>query len=819
VDVLLDSGAECNVISSRLFDALKNAQGCEVRDAHTIKIKSACNQETKSDQEIIITVKHQDKEWTMPFRHYPALQRDAIIGVDGLHILGATLKFSPSEKTAKELNDELPATEICQLTSEELLTVKDELAVTDFTEPPPAKEDVPSRAPQFKLSNPILETLERSIDFENILKQQSMEENVNACLDAISALGPIPFSEGYKVSLDKLTELDKKDTDNQKYRFTIQWMINDKTNPDDMPRVWNSAKAIEKLTDKHAAEWNEHVHGYLNQAWWTPIEQQKSKIDLSAVVFPVVQSAEKTTTLRPCSDFRRLNRASPKISAVTPSVATAVLELRTFYEADMIIKQYDLAKAFYKIGIRVKDNDRKFEPILKVGNKHYTSDRLVFGLSCGPSGLNVTQDIINYVIDKALEHNHETCLKIKRIVVMDDYLVIGPQDAVNELQTLLDYTWTTTGFDSPTKKRTAWNSNPTRWLGAHWTLEEHTIRVIRPKVDLEITGTITKRNVFAQAGKIMNFCGSPNETIARTHADILRILSGKITEWDKPIQDLAAVKKIHEHLSLANKHYQISSREETEVSTLAHVHHMILECDASHTGFGYVIMVKDNCVQASARIFSDKQRVWHINRKELYALALSMQQLDTVVALLPRLRSIQIRTDSKVALLQLNEFVNYNSKSIEKRVLMRLRQNIFDTWNYWRKIGVDVSIIHIKGVDNKADKLTRLYQPATEDPLELLMIEEVDENVPIQDWNENIYQAQQNDPKIQAAKTNKMFYTTDERGLVRHTNGQVYVSETLAKMIMEKLHHHSGHTKLHDLLVQFLFKILIGRKLQMVRFY
>lgn len=84
--------------------------------------------------------------------------------------------------------------------------------------------------------------------------------------------------------------------------------------------------------------------------------------------------------------------------------------------------QYDLAKAFYKVNVGILDpNGAKFPLTLKVDHQQYTSERMVFGLSCGPTGLNATQEIINWVIDKQLRH-----MRYARIVVLGSTFICSP---------------------------------------------------------------------------------------------------------------------------------------------------------------------------------------------------------------------------------------------------------------------------------------------------------------------------------------------------------------------------------------------------------
>ena len=792
LQVLLDSGAECSVISTRLFEKLQGREDCKVIDAEPIQIRSACNKDAHSDKEILVPITHGKTKVTIPFRLYEPLKREAIIGVNGLQSLRATLKFQPTE-------DDPPYTEICEIFHDRLIRVPEEF---DTNTDNNTHDD---NMPPFELSNPILEILERRLEVPELRTFDKSKDDItnlidkiDYCLQEVHNLGSMTFAKDYQVRLQRLQDGDPRDTDNQMYRFDIQWSLKDLIDTNNLPRVWNSSKAIDNLSTTQKLEWNAQLNSNIETKWWTSPESTETHgLDLSAVVFPVTQSSEKTTTVRPCSDFRRLNKASPPISAVTPSVAEAVLKLRTTYQADMEIRQYDLAKAFYRISTTITDQGKKFSPRLKVANKQYTSDRLVFGLSCGPSGLNVTQDIINFIINKILKEYDRSLLKnTTRIIVMDDYLLVGYKETIDLLERLLDHAWKRTGFDSPPNKRTIWNEKQTRWLGGHWTRNTTgEIRLIRPSQKLTMPLRITKRNMFGEAGKIMTILASVNETIARTHCDAMRILVGTQKNWDDEVTDKQILSKLKQHIDEANHHYTKATEQEQHVIPIHSTDSVIIECDASNTGFGMICSSNSGNIYTYAKIFSNAQKVWHINRKELYSIALCLQKVDTLVCLLPRLRAIEIHTDSKVALLQLNEFSHYNSKSIDRRVLMRLRQNIFDLWNVWRRHAIEVFIKHVAGVHNKADILTRICTTQIEEIMEL-------DTIPPYS-SEELRTAQQKDQQIQKAKLIKTFYFTDTDGIIRHKNGKVYIADYMAKLLLEQIHKQSGHTRLTDLLYSF----------------
>jgi len=526
---------------------------------------------------------------------------------------------------------------------------------------------------------------------------------------------------------------------------------------------------------------------------------------LSAVVFPVTQSDEKTTTVRPCSDSRRLNSASPTISETTKSVADAVIALRTSLKPGHEIRQYDLAKAFYKIKIRITDIDgERYHPVLKVGQNRFTSERLVFGLSCGPAGLNASQDIINWIIDRTISD-----ISYSKIIVMDDYLLAGDSADLNKVENLLDYTWNKTGFESPKSKRQTWSDTPTRWLGGHWSWDGEKLRIKRKPIDAPTIEKWTKRKAFEVAGKFTAVTASLDETIARLHCDAIRALTGTIASWNDIITDKTLIKELKHHVEAAVQHHSRCLNETVEL--LSETKDITIQTDASNSGFGAVILQNKHIVYAWGKLFSTAQQLHHINRKELFAIAQAVQQTDHIVSLMSEIRSVQLETDSKVASLQLNEYKSYNSKSIEKRVLQRLRHNIIEGWNRWRRLGINVSHRHIPGDTNKADGLTRIGTTnidvcvtEIDTMADLIQIPAYEEwkNTGGNNFSEFIKHSQSEDEKTQKLVEYSPHVTTGADGIIRKKHA-VVLPDTLTQQFINAIHVQIGNGSIRDTLINF----------------
>jgi hypothetical protein len=216
------------------------------------------------------------------------------------------------------------------------------------------------------------------------------------------------------------------------------------------------------------------------------------------------------------------------------------------------------------------------------------------------------------------------------------------------------------------------------------------------------------------------------------------------------------------------------------------------------------------------------QRLHHINRKELFAIAHSACKFDDILSRMPNVKHVTMETDSKVASLQLNEFKNYNSKSIEKRVLQRLRYNVIDTWNRWRQMGLSVSHRHIPGDQNKADVLTRIDNDEIAiGAIEALVAEIEETTMPdivltpsysswTQDKQDTSYMAfllfVQQDPAVQQnldpSIIDKTLYYQDAKGIVRR-KGLIVIPDQIAKELLLSIHNQMGHASTRDLLYQW----------------
>jgi hypothetical protein len=106
------------------------------------------------------------------------------------------------------------------------------------------------------------------------------------------------------------------------------------------------------------------------------------------------------------------------------------------------VHQLDLAKGFYRIHTVVKSDASRIPLVLRIGNEQFVSDRLVFGLSCGPQALICSQLIVRTLVQQiAADLFIPECPVVDPTVVMDDFLFTGAQERCEQTIRLYDTVW------------------------------------------------------------------------------------------------------------------------------------------------------------------------------------------------------------------------------------------------------------------------------------------------------------------------------------------------------------------------------------------
>ncbi|EER00170.1 hypothetical protein Pmar_PMAR022782 [Perkinsus marinus ATCC 50983] len=761
---LLDTGSSCTLISKVVADELRE-EGRAVRVGKPpVVIRYANGEEEKADGEIIIRVSLNGSDCFLPCLVVKRLGRDGLIlGRRALRLLGMSIEFaqdSPAERARlrrafedrvavhaihddlqpleEEAENRLCATVDCYKAEGELFVPDEEDRALQCMDDTVGRSNFGERD---VLDIRVDSVLSRKKEEAGLKTSTDLDEEaiIKDLLEAVVQEGPVQLAEGYTLKLSR-ESVDGMLTDGQRYQFVAQWNLRDHGGS---VKPWSSGKMIANLLPLEKEEFDGHCREYEAQGWWFPEKSEVTQRQDAGkwqcpygTIFPVRQAAEgladagvvsegavcKTTKTRPVADLRPINGASPPVSNQQSTTAEAARILRSKLKKGDIVRQFDLTRAFYCIGVEPITESNHVVPLrLAVAHRRFLCRRLAFGLACGPLVLRSSQRVVLKVVEAArviLGYSSDVSVT----VVMDDFIVWGDEAAVRAVELLLLKAWQLTGFLCPEQKRTQWGSIvPTRWLGSGWIWDgdRGILSLVRPNAveeNLSIDiNRLTKRQVFKLAGRYVEISGGVNESLARAHADCARVLASVEAAWDSVDSEGSWKKPASVHLGLAQRYWVEAKRvEDSDLRLFKGLEHLIADVDASAGGYGFVWRDPEGrVVRAEARVQSKSMALgsWHCNRRELFVIAACLRRLDEEIPLFSDLKRVEIRGDSRVAVRQADPWNVPACKSMERRAILRLRGVVAEA-THALKCGtpsVTVTFAHLPGVSNDiADALSRV---------------------------------------------------------------------------------------------------------------
>ena len=546
----------------------------------------------------------------------------------------------------------------------------------------------------------------------NLSLPSDLGEAAGILLDKISQIEGIEVSPGYELRI-KALEGKVGDTARQKYFSEISFKLED-VEEGVTEKEWDATFMVNKLKSHHREAYEKDLDKYVEAGFWVKRGSTKSGGAPLCTVFPAAPTEEKSTKVRAVCDQRPINARTPKVSNTQASNQGAVTELRAYLHPGYVVRQLDLNKAFYRIFTRVENS--KGERILLNLRTHrgiYESDRLVFGLACGPLVLNCVQRVIRCVVLKLLTDVMGINVDDLGIVqVMDDFLLIGPPEVVERAERAFEVVWDLLGFESSLDKRWTWSKEqPTRWLGAWWVWESDTglLKITKRDV-LGDSLQLTKRNVYEMAGGVQFYTGSQGEAMAVGHANVARKIAGQENDWDSQLS-IKRMEAVAFHLKEMAQHWENAKKE--DVPLFSGITSLVVETDASLSGYGFCSRdaLSGAVLFADSKIASPSMKVqeWHCNRCELFAILLAVRKVSERIRFLPSLRSLSIQTDSVVAASHCDRYARKVSGSNERVALVRMGATLHSFLDDFENLDVIVTVSHIAGVENqRADKLSRI---------------------------------------------------------------------------------------------------------------
>lgn len=226
----------------------------------------------------------------------------------------------------------------------------------------------------------------------------------------------------YEVVLEKIDPGSAvvRDTATQAYRFFVRFNL--VTEREETSRVvpWDASRLVARLRPEHLVSYESCIQKFVDRHWWRRVADKPGRMPgVLATVFPATPTEEKTTKVRPVTDERPANARSPPVSNSQLSTLQAATLLRGALRPGYTVYQADLDNAFYRCGTQISDEDGVRQPLLLWSHQGvYSSDRLVFGLACGPLVLACVLQILTTIAKEVLATRGVTTGELTIIAVM-----------------------------------------------------------------------------------------------------------------------------------------------------------------------------------------------------------------------------------------------------------------------------------------------------------------------------------------------------------------------------------------------------------------
>ena len=601
---------------------------------------------------------------------------------------------------------------------------------------------------------------------------RSLNADIERSLKKVVERGwtPLLRSPEYSMRLCELPAEAPRDHPDQTHAIMVK--IPETTERFDQSDKWISevqsrARGMyRRLNSGHRETQAEIISSYLERGWWKEATVEACRV---ASRFAPVASFLATGSNKPriVVNFVPVNQLLPASS--TPSTMPAHLVAALRMARPDCILVCDAASAFYKLRL-----ERDFLWIMaaqeengQIRMRHFLSDRVVFGISCGPSSLITSMQELFfdksscgisafagwYVDDNALAGSVTEVVRslkatssiLNRVgheLQVSKCFAICRESKRNELEAALADLGPVQVSDSAEIFNATMQYCGDEFLDI--CCNDPMRRVVLSRLsDFDVARSrLTKADFFKLAG-VLSYDLIKCHVEEKCIADSLRSLIGRefaADGWHAPLalSQLTPQKKqcldilvdwsrdLLERNEEACRHrVKLPGRYETATPELN------LFVDASISGGGFAITVGNDSIWADAWRWCDSQLRWHINSQELTAILRGIRTVSDVVHCFTSCRPgssvrINVFSDNKSAV----KWSTLKSGDIlarhqSRRTLMRMVDELADEWRALKAHAV-VHIEHLKGALNvKADQLSRLFErrlsPDCEPSLALLL--------------------------------------------------------------------------------------------------
>jgi len=210
-------------------------------------------------------------------------------------------------------------------------------------------------------------------------------------LDKVAEMKPIAISTGYHLALKGLDQGTKRDTADQGVYFEV------------------------------TIDFEKNINLYIEREWWSQVPRGTEGMVCSVMEAAPTDGMSKTC--RPVAVPYAANDGSCPVSNSQVSVLEAVTMLRGMLRPGMEVVTSDLSKFFYHIRARFVDPEGVQQNLLLQTHEGlYNSDRLVFGLLCGPLAGTCAMQVLKCVASVVAQVKHGCDSKRALISdVIDDF--------------------------------------------------------------------------------------------------------------------------------------------------------------------------------------------------------------------------------------------------------------------------------------------------------------------------------------------------------------------------------------------------------------
>ena len=432
------------------------------------------------------------------------------------------------------------------------------------------------------------------------------------------------------------------------------------------------------LTDEEEEQFCQEIQHWIDEEWLVPHNQEVH--GSPAAVLPLiahVQAHKETTPVRPCLDYRFLNKClSSQPGQDSPDCGDTIRKWRCAGGARGF-SILDVRKAYLQV--HVHPELLRYQTVIW-GGKRYVMTRMGFGLNVAPKFM----DIVIRWVTRGLPN-------------VDNYIddVRTPTDSAELVAKRMRE------YGLPTKPAEPMSSARVLGLQLQDGEDDCVQWTRRAGVDLKLPRPATKRSLFSWCGRLTSHvpvCGW-----LRLATSYLKRLAGSSTPWEQPLSDTVLNFCDEVEAKLDQDGDPATGPWHPSEEQLGSDTEFVVYTDASDIGLGVVLQVDGRVLEDAAWLRKSNDRK-HINVAELDAAIKGL-----AMAVSWKATRVQLVTDSKSVAKWLDDTIRnvcrVKTKGLNEVLIQRRLQIVSDIVT---APGLSVSVKWVPSNQNAADVLSRV---------------------------------------------------------------------------------------------------------------